>query len=293
MERDAGLDMSVDETDQTEFSGDWLALREPADHAARDPDLLGQVVRRLEEIDQPRIVDLASGRGSTIAAIDPDNVLDAHWHLMDQDQALLQLARERFPAHRIMAARSDLRSAVLSRDQFGDIIPAGTDLITVSAFIDLASIEWTAHLALRCSERAIPVYCALTIDGRFTFDPVHPLDEAFLSALARHEQTNKGFGPALGPHAPQAFQAAFGRAGYIVDQAESDWKLEPADKPLIEALIEGWAGAVLETGLVEQGDLLSWVSARIGQLREGALTLSVGHKDLLARLPQHDVTKAG
>jgi hypothetical protein len=280
------------ETDQTEFGADWLSLREPADHAARDPVTLLRVTARLGEIEHPKIVDLASGRGSSIAAIDPHNALDADWHLLDQDDTLLRAARSRFPDHRIMTARCDLRSAVRSKDRFGDIIPAGTDLITVSAFIDLASIDWIAHWALRCSERAIPVYCALTIDGRFAFDPVHPGDEVFLTALARHEQTDKGFGPALGPHAPQAFGAAFGRAGYVVDEAEADWTLRADDKPLIEALIEGWAGAVLETGMMDQGDLLSWVSARISQLRDESLTITVGHKDLLARLPQRDMTKS-
>jgi hypothetical protein len=283
--------MSEPQQDQTVFDGDWLSLREPADHAARDERLLEAVRLRLREIENPRVVDLAAGRGSTIAAIDPGNELGVQWHLRDQDVGLLRQAKTRFADHGIESGPCDLRTAVLSADQFGDLVPAGTDLVTLSAFVDLVSLEWLAHFALRCSERALPVYCALTIDGRFSFDPVHPSDEAFLTALATHEQSDKGFGPALGPHAPQVFNAAFGRAGYVVDEADSDWVLSADDAPLIEALIEGWVGAVMQSGLMDETELIGWVSARLNQMRERSLRISLGHKDMLARPPRRDVTK--
>ncbi|MEM8878109.1 MAG: class I SAM-dependent methyltransferase [Pseudomonadota bacterium] len=280
-----------EEADNTVFDGDWLALREPADHAARDATMLASVWSHLKQTENPRIVDIACGRGSTIAALDPDNTLGAEWHLLDQDTALLADALNRFPAHHIRTGRCDLRSAVISADQFGDIVPAGTDLITMSAFIDLVSLEWLAHFALRCAQRAVPVYCALSIDGTVEFDPSHVLDTPVLQALAHHEQTDKGFGTALGPGAPYAFSAAFGRAGFVVDQAKADWKLGASEAPLARALLDGWAEAVMESGQLEPERADDWIRSRRQSVVDRDLVMTVGHIDAFARLPHQDVTK--
>ena len=281
----------MSEADQTEFSGDWLALREPADLAARDAGILDRVRALLADIESPTIVDLAAGRGSTIAALDADNALGARWHLLDQDPALLGAAAARFAGHRIATGRCDLRDLVLSHQRFGDLVPAAADLVTLSAFTDLASLEWLAQFALRCAERELPVYCALTIDGRVDLSPADPADGAILSALADHERSDKGFGPALGPTAPQAFAAAFGRAGYVVAQAPADWMLDRGDAALAAALIEGWAGAVGETGTVPASEIARWLGARREAIAKGMLRVSVGHQDALATRPQRDVTK--
>ena len=47
------------------FSADWLALREPADHAARDGDLLAAAAQVAGAV----IVDLGCGTGSTLSLI--------------------------------------------------------------------------------------------------------------------------------------------------------------------------------------------------------------------------------
>ncbi|MEY4985020.1 MAG: hypothetical protein RIR62_3286, partial [Pseudomonadota bacterium] len=71
------------------FSADWLALREPADHAARDARLLRAAagVARHRAV----VVDLGCGTGSTRRAFG-DLLAGATWRMVDGDAALLARA---------------------------------------------------------------------------------------------------------------------------------------------------------------------------------------------------------
>lgn len=51
------------------FSAEWLTLREPYDLNARNPTVIDAVAAALEPLSSVRIVDLASGTGSTIRAL--------------------------------------------------------------------------------------------------------------------------------------------------------------------------------------------------------------------------------
>src|SRR5260221_14723616 len=48
------------------FSADWLALREPADHAARSIDLTRALLGALRRDRPLRVLDLAAGTGSNL-----------------------------------------------------------------------------------------------------------------------------------------------------------------------------------------------------------------------------------
>ncbi|RZI38309.1 SAM-dependent methyltransferase, partial [Herbaspirillum sp. HC18] len=48
------------------FSPDWLALREPADHAARSAHLLSRLATQFGDRDQVSVVDLGCGAGSNL-----------------------------------------------------------------------------------------------------------------------------------------------------------------------------------------------------------------------------------
>jgi hypothetical protein len=53
-------------------------------------------------------------------------------------------------------------------------------------------------------KRRLPVYAALTYQGRAALDPAEPFDLEMIAAVNRHQRRNKGFGPALGPEASLA-----------------------------------------------------------------------------------------
>ena len=67
---------------------DWLALREPADAAARSAELADRLTLR-----PPLLVhDLGSGTGSMARWLAPRLPTPQHWVLHDRDAALLKLA---------------------------------------------------------------------------------------------------------------------------------------------------------------------------------------------------------
>lgn len=78
------------------FSADWLALREPADHAARDGALMAEAAALAGA--RPVVVDLGAGTGSTRRAFGaalPEGVV---WRMVEGDATLLALCEgERHP----------------------------------------------------------------------------------------------------------------------------------------------------------------------------------------------------
>ena len=77
------------------FSPDWLALREPADHAARNGEVLAAVREHFAQVSPLRIVDLGCGTGSNLRGLAPHLPREQHWHLVDYDPLLLAAARQR------------------------------------------------------------------------------------------------------------------------------------------------------------------------------------------------------
>src|SRR5688572_23759953 len=80
------------------FSADWLALREPADHRARDAGLLRALADWAEQRGDLTVLDLGCGAGSNARAMIPHLRGTQHWRLVDYDRALLETARETLAA---------------------------------------------------------------------------------------------------------------------------------------------------------------------------------------------------
>ena len=68
------------------------------------------------------------------------------------------------------------------------------DLVTTSALLDLVSETWLERLAVEIAARAIPLYAALSYDGRIALTPADPLDAAMVAAVNAHQRTDKGLG---------------------------------------------------------------------------------------------------
>ena len=80
--------------------------------------------------------------------------------------------------------------------------------------------------------RAPPCLFALTYDGRARCWPGDRDDALVIARVNRHQRTDKGFGPALGPTAATAAATQFTRAGYRLRRARSDWRIGPDDAAL-------------------------------------------------------------
>lgn len=245
------------------FDTAWLYLREPADHAARDAELLREFVKTLPTDRIPRITDLGSGTGSTHRAVAP-LVPKADWLLTDNDPALLAEARRRAPDVRV--EQIDLS------DNLDGALAHESDAITASALIDLVSAEWLDTLVGLANGRTL--YIALTYDGREAWAPHHEADTAIFKAFEAHQRGDKGFGPSLGSQSIPYLQTALTEAGYAVRIASSAWKLKSS--PLMAALAEGIASAAAQAGVPPE-TTNQWLQAR-----KTADFCEVGHIDLLA-----------
>ena len=217
------------------FDADWLALREPVDHASRAPALLPLLAAASRAGRWSRVLDLASGTGSNIRYLAPRLPVGQQWTLVDHDSALL--------------ARVEMPDRVRSLDRVcGDIATEGVaavakaHLVTGSALLDLVSERWMRTVAEACRSAACGVLFAITYDGRIEWEGTEaavsdPGDEMVRLAVNAHQTRDKGLGPALGPSAGSVAQVCFREAGYRTWFRPSPWCLGPSHTALASALV--------------------------------------------------------
>jgi hypothetical protein len=261
------------------FSADWLALREPADLAARSESLTRLAGQRLGDRARIQALDLASGTGANIRYLASRLPMPADWTLVDHDRELLDEARRRL-RHGPLGDDFTLTARVVDLAQLDPELVAGQDLVTASALVDLVSAAWIEALARACRAGHAVVLLALTVDGRIECTPPHPDDELVQGLVQRHQRHDKGFGPALGPDAAGVAEACFIAEGFTVRTAPSDWAL---DSPRLQReLVEGWARAATEIGGADAERIAAWAAQRQAHVLEGRSRIRVGHRDLVA-----------
>lgn len=259
------------------FSVEWLDLREPADSAARDGELLQLTRLWLQRFSAPVLLDLGAGTGSTLRAVSSAQIAQAKWRLVDLDNALLGEALARHSkTHPLAIYPQDL-------NQVEQLPFAEVNLVTASAFFDLASAAFCDALMDQLVEHRIGLYAALNYDGITRWSPAHPLDEVVLAAFNRDQLRDKGMGPALGPGATEYLARRLRNAGFAVHTAQSPWRLSGEQKPMVENLVEGIANAVAADPQISSEALQDWRLFRLQSIGSG--TCVVGHQDLLALPP--------
>lgn len=246
------------------FSADWLALREPADDAARDATLLAQAADAAGP--NPVILDLGCGTGSTTRAMTGQLPANTRWRLLDGDPALLDRARADTPVDAEFILQDLMDVAALPLED--------VTLVTASALLDLVSEAWVTALAQRLK---VPFYAALSYDGAMDWTPKDPSDQSVQDHFNRHQRSDKGLGRALGPDAGPRAAEIFKSAGFTVTLAQSPWTLGPDMARLQRMLNDGIATAAEEAGLSHAP---KWADARRKTADQGRTR--VGHVDLLA-----------
>ena len=261
----------------TGFSAEWLKLREPYDLSARNTMVLAAVFDLLAGHPSIAIVDLACGTGSTFRALSPRIEAHQNWRLVDNDLSLLARVPSSSPGIAVTPAPVDL-----SRD-LEAAFESPADLVTTSALLDLVSGDWLDRFVVEVAARGLPVYAALSYDGRAELAPSNPLDRLIVDAVNRHQRKDKGFGPALGPSAAKAAIAAFERVGYQVTHGLADWAFGPEDREIQTEILSGWAAAAREIGDPPRAEIVEWLKRRRELISAGHSSIRVGHVDLLAR----------
>jgi hypothetical protein len=260
------------------FSANWLTLREGYDLRARNPTVLDAAAAALEPLISVRVVDLACGTGSTLRALSPHLPVRQNWKLIDNDLGLLARARA-------MPLASNATVTAIPLDLNRDLeaaLDGPVDLVTTSALLDLVSEAWLDRLAVEIAARSIPLYAALSYDGRIGFTPPDPLDAAIVAAVNAHQRTDKGFGPALGPAAAAFAIARFEAFGYSVVHGVSDWAMGPDDFEIQTEILTGWASAARDIGALSLADTTAWLTRRRDAVAAGRSSLHVGHVDFFA-----------
>jgi hypothetical protein len=260
------------------FSAAWLELREPYDRRARNAAVIDAVATALADRSSVSITDLACGTGSTLRALSPRIKARQNWRLADNDLSLLARTPQSSPPHLHVTTMP----VDLSRD-LEAALDGPADLVTTSALLDLVSDQWLERLAVEAAARRLPVYAALSYDGRIEMMPADAGDAAIVDAVNRHQRTDKGFGPALGPDAARVAVERFERVGYAVVKGMSDWMFEPGDREIQLESLTGWATAAREIGSVPLPDVVAWLTRRRALVAAGGSTIRVGHIDVFAR----------
>jgi hypothetical protein len=259
----------------TGFSAAWLDLRERFDRAARSVELMRRFAALLPP--RPRLVDLGAGSGGNVRALAPF-LPGARWRLVDNDGALLALARAR--CSDVVCERRDL-----ARELEAAIDDA--DGVTAAALADLVSESWLDRLLAIAARRGVPLLMALTTDGAPVLEPPAQGDAEIIAGFTRDQARDKGFGPALGARAPDTLVAAAARCGYVIDAARSDWQIEPADTAMLEAMLGFLAGAAIAAEPASRAAVESWHAARCADAAAHRLRMCVGHRDVLALPSPH------
>jgi len=297
--RGAGASLSLVMSD---FSANWLALREPADHQARSADVLRVVDLATRGSGPVRVVDLAGGTGSNVRFLAERLPPEQSWVVVDHDAGLLAqlpaqmqlwctghgfafdhaaggylIRGDRLTCH-VSVHRADVASDV------EQVIPERAHLVTGSALLDLVSEPWLDRLVGRCEQIGSAALFGLTYDGQVTCAPAEPEDALVRRLVNRHQREDKGFGPALGPDATSKAEHLFRAHGYEVRRARSDWVLAAGLEALQQGLIEGWAEAASDMAAEAATVIRAWKRRRLAHVREGRSSLTVGHQDLVAWL---------
>jgi hypothetical protein len=262
-------------------SSEWLALREPADAAARSRELVERLVRAPPAGGGRVIHDLGCGTGAMGRWLAPLLPGPQHWVLHDRDTDLLELAvvDPPGPAADGSTVTIECRHSDITRLQPGDL--AGAHLITASALLDMLTEDELTRLVGACAGASGPVLLTLSVTGRIGLTPADPLDQRLGAAFNAHQRRTTERGRLLGPDAVVRAVEKFGGFGAEVLAQPSPWRLGAARAELAAEWFAGWVGAACEQQPELAAEADTCTRRRLALARSGQLAITVDHADLL------------
>jgi SAM-dependent methyltransferase len=260
----------------------WLALREPADAAARAPDLVENLRPHHPETGPRVIHDLGCGTGAMGRWLAPLLPGPQHWVVHDRDADLLRLAAADGPGPAAdgSAVTVETRRSDITRLAPDDL--TGASLVVASALLDMLTEDELAAMLEACTATGAPVLLALTVVGRVALTPAEPLDAAIAAAFDAHQRRTIDAGRLLGPDAVAAAGEHLRAGGAEVVVRPSPWRLDARHAALAAAWLDGWVAAACEQEPSLVADAVAYRERRRAQAAAGRLAVTVDHADLLA-----------
>ena len=264
------------------FDASWLALREPVDHRSRATSVIEPLRQAWSASGWSRVVDLGAGTGSNLRYLAPRLPAGQQWSLVDHDSDHLQRLRQlERPdgVERLEVVSCDLASP-------SSHWPVA-DVVTAAALLDLVSLGWLTRLVDQCAKARQGALFTLCFDGNIRWEEAEGGEadlenDAIWDAVNHHQREDKGFGAALGPAAAPVAERLFAAEGFDTILVPSPWCLGVDEAPLIERLVEGWAGAAIVMRPRDSSRVCDWVHRRQASVAQGTCRVTVGHWDLLA-----------
>lgn len=261
----------------------WLALREPADAAARSTELVDELLTCLSATRGTTVHDLGCGTGSMARWLAPRLPGPQHWLLHDRDAELLSLAEADPPRTSRDGAPVRMQTRQHDITRLDPAALADASLVTGSALLDMLTSDDLDRLVRTCASPGCPVLIALSVTGHVGLSPADPADPLFAEAFNDHQRRASHSGRLLGPDAFDAAVEGFTRLGREVVVRPSPWRLSPASKALTRAWLTGWVDPACEQCPELEALRPSYVERRLAELDAGRLSVTVDHHDLLVR----------
>jgi len=273
------------------FPSEWLALREPVDKTSRNPKVLNACRKAFENSGALKICDLGAGTGASVRAFAHLLPAQQRWTLVDHDAQNLKHAldvlarwgevpRPKNNTIELEHRGQHMEVETLEYDLTTSAAPwsPNTELVTASALLDLTSSNWITRTVNALLENRTPLLATLNFDGQLKAAPAHALDDSIFNAFRDHQRTDKGFGAAAGPDAPNTLEGALIKAGYVVTSGASPWCMTTDTQKLMHETLKGISNAAKEIGALSEGKINDWLNDRLLNID----TLTVGHRDIFA-----------
>jgi len=281
----------------TDFSKNWLELREPLDRKFRSNELIKTL--NLVLPNRPiHVIDLGTGTGSNLRYLCKELKGNQIWQLIDNDGNLLKtipaytnewaiknkllvkkLGNELLIKGQNIECHAYIQQKNLS--DLTDIMIPEKALVSCSALLDLVSKNWLITLAKKCMYIKATILFTLNYDGHIKFRPREDDDELVRSLINKHQLKNKGFGNAMGPKAGHMAIQVFSEIGYNIRSQCSNWKIKSNNNELQAMLLDMWLDAATEVSPEQKNRLRNWRKKRQHHIISRDSELEIGHTDIL------------
>jgi SAM-dependent methyltransferase len=264
-------------------SSGWLTLREPADAAARAPELVHEARTHLPTDGMVVVYDLGCGTGSTARWLAVQLNGPQHWVMVDRDAELLAVAVTNPPEHAADGGRVTIETRRRDITRLAPHELGGAALITASALLDMMTGKELDRFVDTCAGAGCPALVLLSVTGQVELEPPDPFDHRVREAFNAHQRRTVDGERLLGPDAVGAAVDRFQRLGVDVLVRPSPWRLGPGQRALQAAWFTGWLAAACEQAPGLVAEAAPYARRRLADAAAGALWVTVHHQDLFVR----------